>query len=67
MRLTICTVDGGEVVIGDLEPDGVLSMVEAFSDADTEVMSFVLDDGVAQTYILRRNICRIDIEEANPR
>lgn len=63
MKLTIVTVlEDANVTIADLDAATVLDLIEEFESGISDVLHFSLDDGKCETYILRRNIVRIDVE-----
>lgn len=51
---------GGALSIERVEDDSVLETVEAFSDPDTQVMAFQMDE--AMVYVNKQHITRIEVE-----
>lgn len=61
MRITVHLVNGSHVSIENMDTDTVQPMIEALSDDGTKVIALSLD-GEAMTYILKRNIVRVDVD-----
>ncbi|HET6917763.1 MAG TPA: hypothetical protein VFH56_16870 [Acidimicrobiales bacterium] len=61
MRITVHLVNGSHVSIENMDTDTVQPMIEALSDDETKVIALSLD-GEAMTYILKRNIVRVDVD-----
>lgn len=66
MKVTIVSVDGSTVTVHDFDPLTVLDLIEEFQDPATEVLHFSLSEGRTETYVLRRNIVRIDVDLSRP-
>ena len=61
MRITVHLVNDSHVSIEDMDTDTVQPLVEALSDDDVKVLALSLDDE-GMTYIVKRNIVRVDID-----
>jgi hypothetical protein len=62
MKLTIISTKGKLLTVEALDADSVLDFVEQMEE---RVWHFSLDDGKIETYVMRDQVVRVDIEHTD--
>lgn len=61
MKISAYMTDGEVVTIDDLDDETVLPLIDALGNDDISVLALNLE-GVGMTYIMKRNLARIDVD-----